>query len=204
MINWIIDVIGDIGLAGVAFLVALESIVPPIPSEVVLLLTGSNVESGRFSLIPAILLSTVGSVVGALVLYGLGFWLSADRMERLIARLGRFVGLRQKDVDRGFQWFERHGSLVVFFGRLIPLVRSVVSIPAGAERMNLIRFVSLTALGSAIWNTVWIVAGNALGAGWERAQKWADLIQYVAIGLLAVGLAVIVVRARRRSATHGA
>jgi membrane protein DedA with SNARE-associated domain len=204
VINWIIDVIGDIGLAGVAFLVALESIVPPIPSEVVLLLTGSNVESGRFDLIPAILLSTVGSVVGALVLYGLGYWLSADRMERLIARLGRFVGLKQKDVDRGFRWFERHGSLVVFFGRLIPLVRSVVSIPAGAERMNLVRFISLTALGSAIWNTVWIVAGNALGKGWERAQKWADLIQYVAIGLIALALVAIIVRARRRSATPSA
>lgn len=204
MIDWIINVIGDIGLAGVAFLVALESIVPPIPSEVVLLLTGSNVESGRFDLIPAILLSTVGSVVGALVLYLLGLWLSAERMERLIARLGRFVGLKQKDVDRGFRWFERHGSLVVFFGRLIPLVRSVVSIPAGAERMNLVRFVSLTALGSAIWNTVWIVAGNALGAGWKRAERWADLIQYVAIGLIAVGLVVLVVRARRRSAARSA
>ena len=204
MIDWIINVIGDIGLAGVAFLVALESIVPPIPSEVVLLLTGSNVETGRFGLIPAILLSTVGSVVGALVLYLLGLWLSAERMERLIARLGRFVGLKQKDVDRGFRWFERHGSLVVFFGRLIPLVRSVVSIPAGAERMNLVRFVSLTALGSAIWNTVWIVAGNALGAGWKRAERWADLIQYVAIGLIAVGLVVLVVRARRRSAARSA
>ncbi len=204
MIDWIINVIGDIGLVGVAFLVALESIVPPIPSEVVLLLTGSNVETGRFGLIPAILLSTVGSVVGALVLYLLGLWLSAERMERLIARLGRFVGLKQKDVDRGFRWFERHGSLVVFFGRLIPLVRSVVSIPAGAERMNLVRFVSLTALGSAIWNTVWIVAGNALGAGWKRAERWADLIQYVAIGLIAVGLVVLVVRARRRSAARSA
>jgi membrane protein DedA with SNARE-associated domain len=170
----------------------------------VLLLTGSNVETGRFGLIPAILLSTVGSVVGALVLYLLGLWLSAERMERLIARLGRFVGLKQKDVDRGFRWFERHGSLVVFFGRLIPLVRSVVSIPAGAERMNLVRFVSLTALGSAIWNTVWIVAGNALGAGWKRAERWADLIQYVAIGLIAVGLVVLVVRARRRSAARSA
>jgi len=204
VIDWIIRVIGDIGLFGVGFLVALESVVPPIPSEVVLLLTGSNVESGRFGIIPAILVSTIGSVVGALVLYALGFWLSADRMERLIARLGKFVGLKQKDVDRGFRWFDRHGSLVVFFGRLIPLVRSVVSIPAGAERMNLVRFVGLTFVGSAIWNTIWIVAGNALGAGWERAQKWADVIQYGAIALLAIALVVVVVRARRRSSHSGA
>lgn len=203
MIDWIIRVIGDVGLFGVAFLVALESVVPPIPSEVVLLLTGSNVESGRFDIIPAIVMSTVGSVVGALVLYALGFWLSADRMERLIARLGKFVGLKQKDVDRGFRWFDRHGSLVVFFGRLIPLVRSVVSIPAGAERMNLVRFVGLTFAGSAIWNTIWIVAGNALGAGWERAQKWADVIQYGAIALLAIALVAVVLRARRRSSHSG-
>ena len=198
MIDWATDIIEQIGLAGVALLVALESVFPPIPSELVLLLTGFNVNEGRFGLVPAIILATVGSVVGALILYAFGAWISEERLERFLGSAGRFIGLTRGDVDRGFRWFERHGPKVVFFGRLIPLVRSVVSIPAGADRMPLGRFTLLTAAGSLVWNTVWILIGRQLGDQWQKAERWSDLIERGLIAVVLVVLVVLIVRNRRR------
>ncbi len=200
MIDWATDIIDQIGLIGVAFLIALESIVPPIPSELVLLLAGFNVHEGRLDLVPTILFATVGSVVGALVLYALGAILNEDRMERLLASIGRFVGLKRADIDRGVKWFERHGPAVVFFGRLIPVVRSVVSIPAGAERMRLLPFVIYTTAGSLLWNTVWIIAGRRLGSDWRRAERWSEAIELAVFGVAVIVVVVLVVRARRTKA----
>ncbi|MFZ9385093.1 MAG: DedA family protein [Ilumatobacteraceae bacterium] len=197
MIDWAADFIDAIGLIGVAALVALENVFPPIPSELVLLLTGFNVSESRFGFVGGVVFATIGSVVGAYFLYGIGRLLHEERLEAFLAGIGRFVGLKKSDVHKGFQWFERHGSLVVFFGRLIPVVRSVVSIPAGAEKMPLVRFTILTALGSLVWNAVWIAIGWGLGDQWEKAGRWGDYIQYGAVALIAVGLVVLVVRARR-------
>lgn len=197
MIDWAADFIDAIGLIGVAALVALENVFPPIPSELVLLLTGFNVSESRFGFVGGVVFATIGSVVGAYFLYGIGRLLHEERLEAFLAGIGRFVGLKKSDVHKGFQWFERHGSLVVFFGRLIPVVRSVVSIPAGAEKMPLVRFTILTALGSLVWNAVWISIGWGLGDQWEKAGRWGDYIQYGAVALIAVGLVVLVVRARR-------
>ena len=199
MIDWAADFIDAIGLLGVAALVALENIFPPIPSELVLLLTGFNVSETRFGFVGAIVFATIGSVVGAYFLYGVGRLLNEDRLEAFLAGIGRFVGLKKSDVHKGFQWFERHGTLVVLFGRLVPVVRSVVSIPAGADKMPLARFTALTAFGSLVWNTIWISIGWGLGDQWKKAGRWGDYIQYGAIALIAVGLVVLIARARRRS-----
>ena len=199
MIDWATEIIDKIGLLGVAFLVALESVVPPIPSELVLLLSGFNVDQGNFTLVGALVAATVGSVVGALILYALGAFVSEERLMWLLHKVGRFVGFTKKDIDRGFVWFERHGAPVVFFGRLIPLVRSVVSVPAGAARMPIGQFVLWTTLGSALWNIVWLVIGQILGDQWEKADVWAGTFQLVVLVLLAVvGLALIVRNLRRR------
>ena len=197
MIDWAADFIDSIGLIGVALLVALENVFPPIPSELVLLLTGFNVSESRFGFVGAVLAATVGSVVGAYFLYGIGRLLSEERLERFLATVGKVVGLKRKDVHKGFVWFERHGTAVVLFGRLIPVVRSVVSIPAGAEKMPLLKFTLLTAAGSLVWNIVWVAIGWGLGDQWEKAGTWGDVLQYVVVGLIAVGLVVLVVRARR-------
>lgn len=199
MIDWAADFIDAIGLLGVAALVALENIFPPIPSELVLLLTGFNVSETRFGFVGAIVFATIGSVVGAYFLYGIGRLLNEDRLEAFLAGIGRFVGLKKSDVHKGFQWFERHGTLVVLFGRLVPVVRSVVSIPAGADKMPLGRFTALTAFGSFVWNTIWISIGWGLGDQWKKAGRWGDYIQYGAIALIAIGLLVLIARARRRS-----
>jgi membrane protein DedA with SNARE-associated domain len=197
VIDWAADFIDSIGLIGVALLVALENVFPPIPSELVLLLTGFNVSESRFGFVGAVLAATVGSVVGAYFLYGIGRLLSEERLERFLATVGKVVGLKRKDVHKGFVWFERHGTAVVLFGRLIPVVRSVVSIPAGAEKMPLLKFTLLTAAGSLVWNIVWVAIGWGLGDQWEKAGTWGDVLQYVVVGLIAVGLVVLVVRARR-------
>jgi membrane protein DedA with SNARE-associated domain len=200
MIDWATQVIDSIGLVGVAFLVALENIFPPIPSELILLLTGFNVSEGRFDVFSGIIAATIGSVVGAYFLYAIGRLLDDTRLERFLATIGRFVGLKQSDVHKGFAWFERHGTKVVLFGRLIPVVRSVVSIPAGGDKMPLLKFTALTAAGSLVWNTVWVAVGWALGDQWENAGKWGDYLQYAVVAAVAVGLVVVIVRARRRHA----
>lgn len=176
---------------------ALENIFPPIPSELILLLAGFNVSEGRFGLVGAVLAATVGSVVGAYFLYAVGRLVRDERLERFLAGAGRFVGLKRADVHKGFLWFERHGTAVVLFGRLIPVVRSVVSIPAGSDKMPIGRFTLLTAAGSLVWNTVWVAVGWGLGDQWEKAGKWGDYLQYGVVALAAVGFVVLVVRSRR-------
>ena len=199
MIDWAANVIDSIGLVGVAVLVALENIFPPIPSELILLLTGFNVSEGRFDVVSGIIAATVGSVVGAYFLYAVGRLLDDARMEKFLATVGKFVGLKQADVHKGFTWFEKHGNKVVLFGRLIPVVRSVVSIPAGGDKMPLAKFTLLTAAGSLVWNTVWVAVGWGLGDQWEKAGKWGDYLQYVVVAAVAVGLVVLIVRSRRRN-----
>lgn len=201
MIEWITDFIDSIGLVGVALLVALENVFPPIPSEVILLLAGYNVELNRFGFIGAILAATIGSIVGAYFLYGVGRLLSEERLEALLAGVGKYVGLKKKDVHKGFAWFERHEDPVVFFGRLIPVVRSVVSIPAGAEKMPLVKFTILTGIGSLIWNTVWVSIGWGLGSQWEKAEQWGSVLQYIVIALVLIGLVVLIIRARKSTAS---
>ncbi len=199
MIDWAANVIDSIGLVGVAVLVALENIFPPIPSELILLLTGFNVSEGRFDVVSGIIAATVGSVVGAYFLYAVGRLLDDARMEKFLATVGKFVGLKQADVHKGFTWFEKHGNKVVLFGRLIPVVRSVVSIPAGGDKMPLVKFTLLTAAGSLVWNTIWVAVGWGLGDQWEKAGKWGDYLQYLVVAAVAVGLVVLIVRARRKN-----
>jgi membrane protein DedA with SNARE-associated domain len=198
LVTFATDVIDAIGVVGVALLIAVESVFPPIPSELVLLLSGFLASDGRFSYPVALAAATVGSVTGAWVLYAIGAFVGEDRMESLLTRVGKPLGFRRKDIDRANDWFERHGSAVVFFGRLVPLVRSLVSLPAGADRMSPARFTLLTGAGSLIWNTVWLSIGFALGDQWEKAERWTGYLDLVAYSALAVGFVWLVVRKRRQ------
>lgn len=194
------ELVEAIGLAGVALLIALESVFPPIPSELVLLLTGFQVSTGEFGFVAAVVAATVGSVLGALVLYAFGALVGEERLESILARVGRPLGIKRADVDRADAWWDRHGQWVVLFGRMVPLVRSLVSIPAGSNRMPLGRFCLFTALGSAAWNLIWIAIGRALGDRWEDAERWTGYLDAIVIVGLAGGLGWLVVRARRRRA----
>jgi membrane protein DedA with SNARE-associated domain len=187
--TWAQDVIDRLGYVGVAVLIALESLFPPIPSELILPLTGFLAGQGRMWLPAAVLAATIGSVTGALALYGLGAWWGEERLRQIVDRYGRYLLLSEKDLDRAIRWFNDHGGRAVLIGRLAPVVRSLVSIPAGIERMNLGMFVLYTAIGSAIWNSVLIGLGWWLGDRWEEVENYANYLQYVVIAAIVAVIA---------------
>ena len=185
--GWVVDVVDAIGEAGVGALIALENVFPPLPSEVILPLAGFRAEAGELNVVLAWLAATAGALVGALILYGVGAWFGYERLDDLAGRRW-FVFFGQKDLHRGKRFFDRHGGVIILAGRCIPLVRSIVSVPAGIDRMPLARFCVLTALGSAVWNAIFIGAGWALGDRWERVESWIQPLSYaVLVALLAVG-----------------
>lgn len=200
MADWVFAIVDRLGALGVGFLILLENVIPPIPSEVILPLAGFRARTGALDLVWVWPAATAGSVVGALLLYGLGAWLGYDRLYRLAGHRW-FLLASRKDIDRGHDLFERHGSKVVLFARCVPFLRSVVSIPAGIVGMPLGRFVALTAIGSGVWNAAFIALGWLLGENWNRVQDWIGPVSYVVIGLVVVGLAVLVVRRMRARAT---
>jgi membrane protein DedA with SNARE-associated domain len=192
------DIIDKIGLLGVGFLIALESIFPPIPSEVILLLSGFEVDQGSFTFFGALVASTIGSVVGAFVLYMIGRLVGEDRLERLLATFGKPLGFKRSDIDKADAWFDKYGEWVVFFGRLVPIVRSLVSIPAGANRMNAARFLMFTTIGSLIWNAIWIGLGVGLGDQWEKAEKYSSYLEYATVAAGVAILGWLIVKKRQR------
>ncbi len=186
LVQWVIDTIRSMGYIGVGFLVALENLFPPIPSEVILPLTGFLVGRGTFSFPLALLAATIGSVAGALVLYGIGRWFSENRVRELAKTYGKFVMLRESDIDKGVRWFNDHGGSAVFTGRLVPGVRSVISIPAVIECMPVWKFVAYTAAGSALWNGILIALGWIVGDQWRTVSEYVGYLSYVVIALLVI------------------
>jgi membrane protein DedA with SNARE-associated domain len=172
MSDWIVLGVRRGGLAGVAALMVLENLFPPIPSEVVMPLAGAEAARGTFPLILVIVAGTGGSVAGALLWYALGRMIGADRIERWAARHGRWLTLEPGDVRNATAWFERHCGKAVLIGRLIPAVRTVISVPAGIARMPLPRFLVLTTIGAAVWTGLLAWAGFALRDEYAQATRW--------------------------------
>lgn len=189
MSGWIEDVIGAFGPFGLAALMVLENLFPPIPSEVVLPLAGFLVGRGELGFLEALVASTLGSLAGALVLYALGRWGGRG----FVLRYGAALRVKEADLERAERWFERYDEVVVFFGRMVPGLRSVVSIPAGTLRMPLLRFALLTAAGAAVWDALLLALGWYLGVNWSRVAGVVGPISTVvlAIALIAgVGLTI--------------
>lgn len=185
LVDWAVSLMELIGPAGAGIAIALENLFPPLPSEVILPMAGLTASRGTFTIAEALIWTTLGSIVGAFLLYGVGAWLGIDRLRRVAARVPL---LQPEDVDRTALWFERHGGKAVFFGRMIPVFRSLISIPAGITRMPLWRFGLLTAAGSLVWNTVFVLAGFFLGESWHVVEQYADVLQYVVVGAVVVGV----------------
>jgi membrane protein DedA with SNARE-associated domain len=193
-----VDLMDSMGGPGAALLVGIDNVFPPMPSELVLPLAGFAASQGTMSLFMALFWTTLGSVAGAAITYWLGAWLGRDRVRSLIIRVPL---VKAADFDRTEKWFRRHGRKAVFFGRMVPVFRSLISLPAGVERMPLWQFLSLTLLGSLIWNSVFVVAGYFLGANWQLVDQYGGILQYVVIGAVVVAIVVFVVkrlRERRR------
>lgn len=182
--DWVVDVIDAIGYLGVALLVALESVFPPIPSEVVLPAAGLAASRGQANVVGMVLAATIGSVVGAWVLYLIAAGIGEARLQALVVLYGRWVGVKPADLDRANAWFDRRSTTAVLICRCIPLVRSLVSVPAGFRRMAPVQFTIYTALGSLVWNVVLIGAGFKLGENWEKVSEWVGDVQYVVIAVI--------------------
>lgn len=189
LVEWVTSVVEALGYGGVAFLVALESVFPPIPSEVVLPLAGFVAAGGKASWAGMVAAATVGSLVGAFILYGISAAVGPARLRFLVVRYGRWFGLDETDLDRTEEWFDRRADLAVLVCRCIPLVRSLISIPAGFRRMSIGRFAVFTTLGSLAWNVLLIGAGFLLGEQWERVE--APLEQFQNLVLAVIGAAVV-------------
>ncbi|MGH2958341.1 MAG: DedA family protein [Solirubrobacterales bacterium] len=201
VVGYLVDLMDRLGGPGAAIAIALENVFPPIPSELFLPLAGFSAshEDSRMSLHGAIIWTTFGSVVGALALYGAGALFGRDRTRRLAERVPL---VKVEDFDRTEAWFAKHGTKAVFFGRMLPIFRSLISIPAGVERMPLLTFVTLTALGSAIWNSLLIGAGYQLGERWTLVERYTGAFTLIVILASAV-VALMFVTKRLRERREG-
>lgn len=194
IIDWIVGLMEVLGAPGVGIAILLENLFPPIPSEVVLPLAGFTVAQGSLNLITVFIWSVLGSVIGAYVLYGVGAWLGLERLRKIADWMWL---VRASDVDKSMEFFHKHGKPSIFFGRLIPGIRSLISIPAGLDRMNLVMFGLWTTLGSGIWNAILIFLGLKLGENWEQATAWADTyskVIYVVLILIILGFLAYFIR----------
>lgn len=198
--NWVQDVIERLGAVGVALLVILENVFPPIPSEIVLPFAGFVAQRGDGSVAVMIFAATIGAVIGALVLYGIAAVIGPDRLAMFVVRFGRWFGVKPADLVRAEQWFDRHAVAAVLLGRCVPLIRSIVSIPAGFRRMSLVPFLLYTALGSLVWNTALIGAGAILGDQWDRVEPYVATLQWLVIAVVALFVVRFAVGKFRRRA----
>lgn len=185
LVDAVVGLMNLIGAPGAGLAIALENLFPPLPSEVILPMAGLAAARGSFSLFEALAWTTAGSVAGAFALYALGAWLGIDRLRALVRRMPL---LKVEDVDRTVAWFQRHGGKAVFFGRMLPIFRSLISIPAGVTRMPLWRFGLLTLAGSFIWNAVFVLSGYLLGDQWHIVEEYAGVLQYAVIAVAVTAL----------------
>ena len=195
--DWVRNTVSTGGYPALAGLILGENLFPPLPSEVILPLAGFYVGQGEMTFILAVLAATIGSVVGALILYAIARYGG----RAVVLRFGKVLRVKERDLDRGDEWFDRHGSWVVLFGRLVPGARSLVSIPAGLSEMPLVRFTALTALGSTVWNCALIGAGWALGEHYEKVGGIVGPVGTAVVAVCALAVLALLVTSYRRRRT---
>lgn len=202
MQNWIIEIMNQYGCLGVALLIAVENIFPPIPSEVILTFGGFLTTYSEMTEWGVIFAATVGSMIGAYVLYGAGYLIKPEKLARLVnGRAGKLLHLKPEDIYNAQNWFNSKGNLTVFFCRFIPIIRSLISVPAGMAKMSMLPFTFMTVTGSFIWNTVLVWLGAIAGASWERVAVHMHTyseVGYVIMGLGAVLGIIIFYRKRKQ------
>lgn len=170
--EWILQVMSELGYVGIVLLMFLENVFPPIPSELIMPAAGFAAARGELSLVGVIAAGSLGSVLGAIVLYGLGRMLHEQRLIALTDRYGKWLLVSSDDIRKADDWFDRHGNKIVFFGRLIPAIRSLLSIPAGMSSMPFGQFLLYTSLGTTLWSGLLALAGYQLGNNYEAIEVW--------------------------------
>ncbi|RAL24430.1 DedA family protein [Thermoflavimicrobium daqui] len=190
MESWIIEFMERFGYFGVFLMIALENLFPPIPSEIVLSFGGFMTTKSDLTITGVVIASTVGAVVGAIILYYIGRLLDLEGMERIVDRWGHILRTKREDIHKAYGWFEKYGIWTVFFCRMVPIVRSLISIPAGMAKMNFLVFLFFTTIGSLIWNLILVNLGAALGAQWSKVMEYISIYQNVVIVIIGILLVV--------------
>ena len=185
--------VGQWGYLGIFAAMVLENVVPPIPSELIMPLAGFYVGQGQLNFLGVVLAGLLGTVVGALPWYGIGRLVNEQRLKHWVERHGRWVGVSVQELDQSRIWFQRHGAAVVFWGRLIPAIRTLISVPAGVELMPFGSFLFWTTAGSLIWNLALTAAGWALGSHWDQALLWVKPVEGIVNKLIALALLTVLV-----------
>lgn len=193
MENWITEIMNEFGYWGIFLLIALENVFPPIPSEVILTFGGFMTTTSELTVVGVVAYSTIGSVAGAVILYGIGRLIDVERMEKIIDRWGHILRLTKKDIHKADQWFDKYGVWTVFFCRLIPLIRSLISIPAGMSHMNFGVFLLFTTLGTLMWNVILVNVGAAVGDSWETIVEYMDIYSNFVYAFLALALITFII-----------
>lgn len=181
----ILSIMNVYGYLGVFLLIMIENVFPPIPSEVILLFGGFMTTYSKLSIVGMIVASTLGSLFGAIILYYIGKIFNKDRLKKIISgKLGKILRLKASDIDKADSWFNNKGNKTVFFCRFIPLVRSLISIPAGMSEMPMFKFLLYTLFGSLIWNTVLIIVGSVVGENWTKIVGILDTYSHIVVIIL--------------------
>ncbi|OQM47004.1 alkaline phosphatase [Anoxybacillus sp. UARK-01] len=199
MENWITNIMEKFGYLGIFLLITLENLFPPIPSEVILTFGGFMTNHTNLSVFGVTVVSTIGSVAGAIVLYGIGLLVDVKRIEKIVEKWGHLLRLTKKDIHKANEWFAKYGVWTVFFCRFIPLIRSLISLPAGMAHMNFGVFLVLTTIGTLIWNLALVNIGAAIGGSWEIVVGYMDIysnVVYDILALLFLCLAILFIRKR--------
>ncbi len=204
MQSWVIEIMEQFGYLGIFLMMTLENIFPPIPSEIVLPFGGFLTTYSRLTILGVITAASLGSVIGAMILYGVGLLIDVERIEKIIGRWGHILRIKKEDVHRADAWFDKYGYWTVFFCRMVPVVRSLISIPAGMSNMNFSIFLLLTTAGTLIWNVLLISVGAMLGANWESILGFMDIysnIVYVCLiltGFMVIYLYIRMIKKRKK------
>lgn len=187
MTIWLTHFIENFGYLAIILLIAVENIFPPIPSEVILTLGGFLVSGTKLTLLGVILASTLGSIIGAIILFSISRNLTLPRLEKLLeTKLFKLLGFKKDDAQKAIDWFDKHGISAIFYGRCIPVVRSLISIPAGIAHVGWTKFLVLTTLGSLVWNSVLVGLGHYMGKNWQVVVRIFDDYTIVIIILLLI------------------
>ena len=185
MASWIESVVQTTGLFGIAFLMLLENVFPPIPSELIMPLAGYTAAQGEANIVLVIVAGTIGSLAGAFLWYAIGLWVGEERLKRWADRHGRWITLSRDEIDKADDWFDRHGHKAVLIGRLIPTVRTLISVPAGLSEMPWMRFLLYSGIGTTLWTAALALLGYWLGSSYENVSSWLDPVSLAVVAAIA-------------------
>jgi membrane protein DedA with SNARE-associated domain len=194
MAQWIISTIQSTGYFGIILLMFLENVFPPIPSELIMPLAGYMVAEGQRHFVGVVIAGTVGSVLGALPLYYAGYFLGEERLKAFADKHGPWLTVSPDELDRAKNWFDRHGKRAVLICRIVPALRSLISIPAGIAKMNILAFLCYTAIGACLWTALLVYAGYILGSKFQQVGEYLNPVSYAVLAAILISYFIRIVK----------